>query len=157
MGGMKMEVTSFKLNNLVKETINFYGSQAELKNITIEDRIGDDIQIKADKNIVRLVMRNLLSNALKFTDNNGKVIISAIENENKVHIEVKDTGVGMDEDKLKKLFTDAHFTTADTNQKEGTGLGLLLCKEFLLKVDGDIWAESQVGIGTSFKVALPKN
>jgi len=156
MGGMKMEVTAFKLNTLVKETINFYGSQAELKNITIEDCISDEIQIKADKNVVRLVMRNLLSNALKFTDNNGKVTISATENQNKILIEVNDTGVGMDEDKLKKLFTDAHFTTADTNQKEGTGLGLLLCKEFLLKVDGDIWAESKVGVGTSFKVTLPK-
>lgn len=157
MDGMKFNIQPITLKDLVKENVNLFSSQAELKNITIIDEVPEDTFLLGDKNVVRLVIRNLLANALKFTENDGQVYISAIAQGDNILVEIRDTGIGMDEVSVKKLFTNAHFTTPDTNKKEGTGLGLLLCKEFLKKNSGEIWVESELDKGSSFKFTLPKS
>ena len=155
MGGMNFDIAKLNLKDIVKENIHLFGSQAELKSIKINDEVSEDIKVLGDKNVVRMVIRNLLANALKFTKNEGQVYISATLQEESVLIEVRDTGIGIDPEKIKLLFTDAHFTSPDTNHNAGTGIGLLLCKEFLSKMSGEIWAESEVDKGSSFKFTLP--
>jgi signal transduction histidine kinase len=155
MGGMKFDIMKLSLKEIVKENIHLFSSQAELKAIKIIDEVPEDIKILGDKNVVRMVIRNLLANALKFTKNEGQVFISASVQENYILIEVRDTGIGIPPEKMKLLFTDAHFTSPDTNHNAGTGIGLLLCKEFLSKTSGEIWVESEEDKGSSFKFTLP--
>jgi two-component system, sensor histidine kinase LadS len=155
MGGMNFDITSLNLKELVKENITLFISQAELKNIKVIDEVPENLLVMGDKNVVRMVIRNLIANALKFTKNGGSIFIFAKIDQGKVLIEIKDTGVGIPPEKIKLLFTDAHFTSPDTNHNAGTGIGLLLCKEFLSKTAGEIWAESEVDKGSSFKFTLP--
>ncbi|MDB5257034.1 MAG: hypothetical protein JWM14_1729 [Chitinophagaceae bacterium] len=155
MGGMKFDILKLNLKEIVKENIHLFSSQAELKAIKIVDEVPEDIKVLGDKNVVRMVIRNLVANALKFTKNEGQVFISASVLNNSVLIEVRDTGIGIPPEKMKLLFTDAHFTSPDTNHNAGTGIGLLLCKEFLSKTCGEIWVESEENKGSSFKFTLP--
>ena len=155
MGGMKFDILKLNLKEIVKENIHLFSSQAELKAIRIIDDVPEDVKVLGDKNVVRMVIRNLLANALKFTKNDGQIIISTSLQGESVLIEVRDTGVGIPPEKIKLLFTDAHFISPDTNHNAGTGIGLLLCKEFLSKTSGEIWAESEEGKGSSFKFTLP--
>jgi signal transduction histidine kinase len=151
MDGIKLDIQKMDLKNLVRENVNLFQSQAELKNITIVDEVPENSWIMGDKNIVLLVIRNLLSNALKFTNEGGTIYISVKQHGEHMVTEIKDTGVGIDEETVGKLFSDSHFSRPDTNQNAGTGLGLLLSKEFLARTSGKIWVESEEGKGASFK------
>lgn len=116
-----------------------------------------NIHARADKEMITLVIRNLISNAIKFTGPGGTIAIIGSGNENFVEIHVKDTGVGMEDEIKDNLFKlDKHITTPGTSNEEGTGLGLILCKEFILKHGGKIWVESEVNKGSTFKFTLPK-
>jgi len=111
----------------------------------------------ADSNTVNLVIRNLMTNAIKFTNDGGKVEMSAKEQNNELVISVKDNGIGMKSDVLKILFDKtAPYTTRGTANEKGTGLGLILCKEFVEKNGGKIWVESDEGQGSTFWFTLPK-
>jgi len=117
----------------------------------------NDIHARADKEMITLVIRNLLSNAIKFTKPGGTITFNGVEKENIIEIHVKDTGVGMEDEIKTNLFKiDKHITTPGTSSEEGTGLGLILCKEFILKHGGKIWVESEVNKGSTFKFTLPK-
>ncbi|MDB5273119.1 MAG: hypothetical protein JWO58_1486 [Chitinophagaceae bacterium] len=155
MEGMKFDILKLNLKDIVKENIHLFSSQADLKKIRIIDEVSEDIFILGDKNVVRMVIRNLLANALKFTKNDGQIYIRANDAFGVVRVEVQDTGIGIPSEKIKLLFTDAHFTSPDTNHNAGTGIGLLLCKEFLSKTGGEIWVESEVDKGSSFRFTLP--
>jgi signal transduction histidine kinase len=103
------------------------------------------------------VLRNLLSNAIKFTPNGGTIEVLATESNGKVQVFVKDSGVGIPEDAIEKLFSiDKPYKTADTNGEQGTGIGLLLSKEYLEKNKGTIAVESIEGKGTTFTITLPQ-
>jgi signal transduction histidine kinase len=158
MKGMKFQLKEVDVFDVVKENIAHYASQAELKKIDLTNEINTGTVVYTDKDVLRLVVRNLISNALKFTHENGKVIISASEVDGKVVLQVKDTGVGMEEEMVNQLFNrDSHYTTSDTTQKiEGTGLGLFLSQEFLKQVSGEISVESEINKGSTFTVTLPK-
>jgi signal transduction histidine kinase len=110
----------------------------------------------ADAHMLDTVIRNLSSNALKFTPQGGSVTISARKLEGLVEISVTDTGVGISQADIDKLFkTEIHHTTRGTNDEKGTGLGLIMCYEMIEKHGGKIWVESEVGKGTTFKFTLP--
>jgi signal transduction histidine kinase len=129
---------------------------AEAKNITISYMTTDCINIFADKDMLLTVLRNLVSNAIKFTNKNGTINIYAEENSENVTISVSDNGIGISSDKLSKLFDISEvLTIKGTAGESGTGLGLLLCKEFVEKHSGKIWIESEVGKGSDFKFTLP--
>jgi len=129
---------------------------AEQKGITLELDIKDDLMVKADNNMLATVVRNLLSNAVKFTKSEGKVTLSLNKEGKNAVIKVKDTGTGMTPENLAKLFmVSENFKTYGTNNEEGTGLGLILCKEFVLKNEGEIVVHSELGIGTEISVLLP--
>ena len=111
----------------------------------------------ADHNQIDIVIRNLISNALKFTPMNGKVTVSAIDIEQCWQVSVRDNGVGMDKITQNKLFDkNANMSTYGTNNEKGTGLGLSLCKEMVEKNKGNIWVESNINEGSCFYFTLPK-
>ena len=106
--------------------------------------------------MLQLVLRNLISNAIKFTHKNGTVGISMDEEFPNLYIKVKDDGIGMSKDIRKNLFkANEHTSTPGTENEKGTGLGLMLCKEFLDKYQGELQVDSELGKGTTFTVTLP--
>ena len=112
--------------------------------------------IFADKNMINTVLRNLFSNAIKFTHKFGTVKVNAVINSNEVIISVKDTGIGIPEESINKLFRiDTKYTRPGTNMEQGTGLGLKLSKEFVEMQGGRIWVESVVNKGSEFIFSIP--
>ena len=129
----------------------------KFKNIDFKLDIQPGTIVSADLNTITAVFRNLLSNAVKFTPDGGTISLLAKEVDNKILIEIKDSGVGIPPENLPKLFDSTkHLTTFGTNRESGSGLGLTLCYDFVKKNDGEIWAESTVGKGTSFFLLLSK-
>ncbi len=156
MGGIVAKPERIDLQRIANDLVVAFQSAAQEKNIRLENRIGQPHQAKADKGMTELTLRNLISNAIKFTPDGGKVTIEAATAINKVIVSVKDTGMGMTAEQQDRLFDmKTHFSTSGTANEVGTGLGLLLCKEFVDRNDGRIWVESQVGRGSSFNVSLP--
>jgi len=155
-GNITFNPAKMNLSDLIKEEIHVLNDMAVEKNIELKDTSQDDIIVYADINMLKTVLRNLISNAIKFTHRNGKVEISAVQSEVNTEISVSDNGIGMKNETLLKLFMiDANLSTRGTADEKGTGLGLLLCKEFVEKHGGKIWAESEIGKGSSFKFVFP--
>jgi signal transduction histidine kinase len=143
--------------DICKNTIGPLNSTAHSKNITIDYSTVDNSIVYADIDMLKTVLRNLVSNAIKFTNNGGAININAEENSENTTISVSDNGVGIPTDNLAKLFDISEvLTTKGTAKETGTGLGLLLCREFVEKHGGKIWVESEVGKGSDFKFTLPK-
>jgi signal transduction histidine kinase len=137
----------------ILETLN---SSAYAKNITIKSLTSEHISVFADIDMLKTVMRNLVSNAIKFTNNGGTIIIDAEEISGFVMISVSDDGIGIMPEKQSNLFDiSQRQTTRGTEEETGTGLGLILCKEFVEINGGNIWVESQYGKGSDFKFTLP--
>jgi signal transduction histidine kinase len=110
----------------------------------------------ADENMVKTILRNLISNAIKFTSDKGIISVSAMLSPNQVEICVSDSGVGIPQEKIPLLFRiETNTSTKGTSQESGSGLGLILCKEFVERHHGKIWVESIVGVGSQFKFTLP--
>ena len=156
-GKLEFNPIVFELNYIVEETMQLVNFSAMNKNIKLINNINKSLQISADLNIIKTVIRNLLSNAIKFTYNGGEVSVSC-SCEDKYHIiSVTDTGIGMTLETINKLFRiDINVTNHGTNGEEGTGLGLILCKEFVEKHGGKIWVESEIGRGSTFYFTIPK-
>jgi signal transduction histidine kinase len=130
--------------------------QLKKKNITIHNYIPDDLIVFADKNLLSTIIRNLINNAIKFTSPNGYISLSAERSNGQVSISVSDTGIGMTRDQLRNLFQlDNHLTKIGTSQETGTGLGLILCKEFVEIHKGSIHVESEPDKGSTFRFTLP--
>ena len=129
---------------------------ASSKNITLDYSSSEEIKLYTDENILKTVLRNLISNAIKFTEVGGHIKVSAILKDDQAEITISDTGIGMNEEQLKLLFKiTANTSTQGTENENGSGLGLVLCKEFVEKCNGRIWVESEAGKGSEFKFTLP--
>ncbi len=155
----RMEFNPKKLNLSlqIEDILMLLYHNIKNKKITLHNKIDANLSIYADENMLALLLRNLISNAIKFTPSGGLVEIYALDRQADVLIDVKDKGVGISDENVQKLFRiDKQFTTAGTNQEKGNGLGLVLCKEIIEKHGGKIWAESSPGKGSSFKFILPK-
>ena len=147
----------FCLKSLVESEINNANANATGKNISLHIKINPEIKVFADKNLMATVIRNLLNNAVKFTHRDGKIIISANEKENHIEVLVSDNGIGIGKGEQKKLFNlDYNITTLGTNDEKGTGLGLILCKEFVEKNGGELTVTSEVNKGSTFIFTIPK-
>ena len=146
-----------QLDEIVKENMALLSEIADSKSIEFTDLIGPNCQLWADPNQIDIIIRNLISNALKFTPNFGKIEIGAIPKVNYYEIYVKDNGMGMSEETMGKIFKkDSNHTTYGTNDEKGTGLGMSLCKEMVEKNQGKIWVNSAVGQGSSFFFTIPR-
>ena len=156
-GIIPFDPVRFDVMELIQENVSLFESAAEAKQITLVKPEVEIILVYADKNMINTVIRNLISNAIKFTSSDGEVSIH-VENEGRheVVVNVKDTGIGIDDNKLKKLFNiDKRITTKGTNNETGTGLGLILSQEFIIKNKGRIWITSEKGEGSTFWFSLP--
>ena len=146
----------FNLLKLIYETANSQKHLAQLKKIALNVSVDPDIKVFADSNMFATILRNLISNAIKFTSPGGEINVSAVSDSNTTIITVSDTGVGIKPSHLKKLFkSDCLFTSDGTDDEKGAGLGLNLCKELVKKHGGDIWVSSEVGHGTKFYFTIP--
>ncbi|TLP79617.1 tetratricopeptide repeat-containing sensor histidine kinase [Maribacter sp. ACAM166] len=157
MNGSATTPIATNLYSIVEENIALLSEIAESKSIKLISRIESNCQIWADFNQVDIIIRNLLSNALKFTPNNGQIIIGAIQKLKTCEIYIKDNGMGMSEETMGEIFKiDSNHTTYGTNDEKGTGLGLSLCKEMVEKNKGRIWVHSSLGKGSSFYFTMPR-
>lgn len=158
MNGLITNASEISVNALVNENINLLSEIAENKSIKLISRLPSHTTVWSDGDQIDIVIRNLISNALKFTPEFGFVTVEAIENNEHWEISVRDTGIGIDEETRKKIFSaNSAITTYGTNNEKGTGLGLSLCKEMVEKNKGAIWVESIPNKGTSFYFTLPKS
>ena len=156
MDKLNLQAAKIDIFNIVEENIQLLMS-VQNKDITIVNEVPRNALGFADSNTVNLVIRNLMTNAIKFTNDGGRVLIGAQEKASEWLVSVKDNGVGMNSEVLKMLFDKtAPYTTRGTANEKGTGLGLILCKEFIEKNGGKIWVESAEGKGSTFFFTLPK-
>ena len=149
---------SLDLKSLASSIAGLLKLNSENKKISIENNIPEGITVFADMQMIQSVLRNLLSNALKFTPENGSIEMNALEMNTEVIISIKDSGVGISEPSLKRIFDqDQPVKTLGTNKESGSGLGLILCKDFVEKNGGRIWVESEKGKGSTFSFTVPVN
>ncbi len=153
-GQLAFQPKEILLEEITKDVISTLQVIADSKNISLSYSEIGFILAFADLNMVKTILRNLISNAIKFTNSNGSVMVSVKLQNAMVEISVIDNGIGIDEETISKLWVLPH-TTEGTSGERGTGLGLLLCKEFVERHGGKIWIESQVNKGSSFKFTLP--
>lgn len=157
-GEIEYRPEQFDLNSLTMNIIQIMGIHAEKKGISIINSLPENASAYGDKNLISTVIRNLISNAVKFTRENGQIRIEGIVKKDEIEIAVIDNGIGINKVDIDKLFRlDCNVTTIGTSEERGSGLGLILCKEFVEKNGGRIWVESEIDIGSSFKFTIPKN
>ena len=145
-----------EISAMVNEAMDLLRLQADSKQITLEYGNEHQVYIYADRDMISLVIRNLLSNAIKFTPHGGKVEIGIIEKLSLVELFVRDTGVGMEPHVIKQLFEHKYYSTQGTANETGTGLGLMLCNDFITRNGGNIQVTSEVGKGSIFSFVLPR-
>ncbi|KAF0217087.1 MAG: multi-sensor hybrid histidine [Ignavibacteria bacterium] len=144
------------LSSQVEMVIDSLKLLANQKDITIENAVDDETEVYSDHELLRIVLRNLISNSIKFTKPGGLISISAKRKEIYSEVTISDTGVGIAKEALDKIFRiDVHYSTEGTAKEKGTGLGLILCKEIIERQKGKIWAESNLNKGSKFTFVLP--
>ncbi|MCU0397751.1 MAG: HAMP domain-containing histidine kinase [Cyclobacteriaceae bacterium] len=157
-GNISFTPTDFSLNNVLVKIHQLYQLTAEQKKIDLQLEVKDPIHVYGDENMIYVVFRNLVSNALKFTKEGKRVDILAYQENGSVHITIKDEGIGMSADDLLKLMADDQpVVKTGTALEKGTGLGLVLCKNFIRLNKGDFHIKSEEKIGTEFTVTLPRS
>lgn len=157
LGSLTLEPKNLNLHEIAERVYDLYENNVKQKEITLTNLVEKDTALFADENAVFTTLRNLISNAIKFTPHKGEIIYSSkiVEN-NFCEITVKDSGIGMDEETMDKLFKiEVHHTTVGTDKEKGTGLGLLLCKDLTEKSGGEIRVKSEIGKGSKFIFTIP--
>jgi len=150
----KIEKHNLKTNAI--DICSLFSEIAKNKNITLQNNIHSDVFMSCDIDMTKTILRNLISNAIKFTNIEGTVTLNCVESDSLVEIQVSDSGIGIIPENIPYLFSiEKNISTTGTKGEKGTGLGLMLCKELIEKQGGKIWVESEVGKGTTFKFTLP--
>lgn len=156
-GKMEFSPEYIELVSIIGETIKLLGNNISQKSIDIKTELPRNVVVFADKAMIGAVLRNLISNAIKFTRDYGQILISAVQKPEETMIVVTDNGVGMNAREIDKLFRiDENHSTLGTHNEKGTGLGLVLCKEFIEKHGGKIGVESEFGLGSKFYFTIPR-
>ncbi|HSN50647.1 MAG TPA: HAMP domain-containing sensor histidine kinase, partial [Bacteroidales bacterium] len=155
-GKIQFNPIELNLYLLVQEITELLRNQYELKGIKLNVAIDPDIIVLADSNMLNTVMRNLIANAIKYTNKAGVINVYGNEKDSAIEIAIEDNGVGIHKDVIDKLFKIEHkISSPGTNDERGTGLGLILCKEFVEKHGGHIWLASELGKGSTFYFTIP--
>lgn len=149
---------NFLVSDAIDESLLLLDNNLKKKKINIIQKHEEGIEIFADLNMLKTILRNLVSNAIKFTKEGGTITIKVIKETDKFLFSVEDNGVGMSEKTKNKLFRiDENISRKGTNNESGTGLGLIICKEFVQRHDGEIWVESEIDKGSQFYFTVPTN
>lgn len=156
LSGVKMEISPINLYSVVDEIVSSHTFIAQKKGVTVHHCIQEGEHVLADQNALQLVVRNVVSNSIKFTRNGDEIEIKAEPNSHNVKIIIRDTGIGIPEEESDKVFSNKAWTREGTNKEKGTGFGLSLSKEFVERMNGEIWFESTEGEGSTFYIELPK-
>lgn len=157
-GKMSFEPQNISLTLVLNSIKNLYYQKLKEKGISLNFEFEKEYFAYADLQITETILRNLISNAIKFTPEFGIILVSFDDMDDSMIVKIKDTGVGMDADQISKLYKlDLSYSTVGTAGERGTGLGLILCKELVEKQGGKIWIESEVGAGSTFFFTLPKS
>jgi len=155
-GMLSYQFTPLDIAALAKESLDALAPLAEVKNISIDNRIGPLQPVKIDQERILQVFRNIIGNAIKFTPENGKIKLEAMVKENFVEVRVHDTGIGIQGEDLDSIFQKFQQIVPKTGEKiKGTGLGLATVKQIILAHGGKVWATSQAGQGSTFYITLP--
>ncbi len=153
---IKLRKQEFNFSKLVRDVKAMFDNQAKLKNIEVKVEVPDNFKIKADKNLLQIVLVNLLNNAVKFTNHDGEINLSLTVDDDDFKFVISDNGVGISAERLAGMFTDAKVeSTLGTRNEKGTGFGLILCKEFVEMHSGEIHVKSGEGEGAEFWFTLP--
>lgn len=156
IGKLNVVYQDVDLVEVTDGVIEIFSMVASLKKIRIHEMKPEKMMVNADIDMLKTVVRNLLSNAIKFSKENSEVLVKMEEVDGMAVVSVQDYGCGISEEGQKKLLhTDTHFSTFGTNNKEGSGLGLLLCKDFVVKNGGKLWFTSKEGEGSIFSFSIP--
>ena len=143
-------------SSFIRKILETSNSSATIKNISLNYSQLDEIEVYADENMLAVILRNLISNGIKFTKTGGYITVSGKLEQNQAQITVSDNGIGMKKKIIKKLFRfSTNNSSLGTENEKGSGIGLVLCKEFVEKQGGVIWVESKEGKGSDFKFTLP--
>ncbi|MCF7921133.1 MAG: PAS domain-containing sensor histidine kinase [Candidatus Marinimicrobia bacterium] len=155
-GKIEFNPEYIELVSVINDVMALFDDSAGQKSITLSKNLPHSLPVLADKAMINSILRNLISNGIKFTRPGGVIIIIAEQAENELVVSVADNGVGIKPAAVDKLFRiDTAYTTAGTNRETGTGLGLLLCKEFIDLHGGRIWIESELDKGSTFSFSIP--
>lgn len=157
MKGIPPRYEDVELVNIARDTFTFLKPQSDKKSISLQISSQENCITFGDKEMIRLILRNLVANAIKFTPNEGLIKVEIIKLENEAKVSVIDNGIGIKDENLKKIFSDQPITTRGTQNEKGTGLGLMLCKDFVEKNKGRIWVTSELGKGSTFSFTIPLN
>lgn len=156
IGKLNVDYQDVDLVEVTDGVIEIFSMVASLKKIRIREMKPEKMMVNADIDMLKTVVRNLLSNAIKFSKENSEVLVKMEEVDGMAVVSVQDYGCGISEEGQKKLLhTDTHFSTFGTNNEEGSGLGLLLCKDFVVKNGGKLWFTSKEGEGSIFSFSIP--
>lgn len=156
IGKLNVVYQDVDLVEVTDGVIEIFSMVASLKKIRIHEMKPEKMMVNADIDMLKTVVRNLLSNAIKFSKENSEVLVKMEEVDGMAVVSVQDYGCGISEEGQKKLLhTDTHFSTFGTNNEEGSGLGLLLCKDFVVKNGGKLWFTSKEGEGSIFSFSIP--
>lgn len=156
LGNIQFSPKIIEATPVIQQVIELARFQAENKKISLQYSVPENLKINVDINLFQIIIRNLITNAIKFTQEGGEVQLEVNIREHEVLFAVKDTGIGISAEMQEKLFKPGEkFMNKGTNQEKGTGLGLILCKEFVEKHGGRIWVESEQNSGSTFKFVLP--
>ena len=156
IGKLKVVYQDIDMVEVTEGVIEIFSMVAELKKISIRLKTPSKLEVYADIDMIKTVIRNLLSNAIKFSNEETEILVTVQEQEGMAVVSVKDSGCGIDEENQKKLLhTDTHFSTCGTNNEEGSGIGLLLCQDFVIKNGGRLWFTSVKGEGSIFSFSIP--
>ena len=156
IGKLNVVYQDVDLVEVTDGVIEIFSMVASLKKIKIREMKPEKMMVNADIDMLKTVVRNLLSNAIKFSKENSEVLVKMEEVDGMAVVSVQDHGCGISEEGQKKLLhTDTHFSTFGTNNEEGSGLGLLLCKDFVVKNGGKLWFTSKEGEGSIFSFSIP--
>lgn len=156
IGKLNVVYQEIDVVEVMQGVIEIFTTVAAIKKIAIKMEAPEHIKVRADIDMMKTVMRNLISNAIKFSTEGTEINVIMEEKEGNAVISVRDHGCGIDEENQKKLLhTDTHFSTFGTNNEEGSGLGLLLCQDFVIKNGGKLWFNSVKGEGSTFSFSVP--
>ena len=151
MNGLSVNKRAFDLNLAIQSVLDQFTLQLETKDIDLIAEVPRNTMIYADYDLMKLVIRNLIANAIKFSNDGSTIYIKSEKtDEDMYRVAVEDNGVGIADEDKEKIFSDEHFTSVGTNKEKGSGLGLTLCKEYVEKHGGSIWFKSDAGEGTTF-------
>lgn len=155
-GTIPIEMQKISLSRTYEIVLETFKPLVNEKKININNRL-NHICVQSDPDIIKAIFRNLLSNAIKFTPENGTITITSEENDKELILTVADSGIGIESSRLKKLFDVSKIqSTSGTNREKGTGLGLIICKQFVDRLGGRLWVESELKKGSKFHFSLPK-